>query len=190
MRSVSISCFLMHHSKEEFYSLEVFNWFIFGFFSFLPLVFHPLPLPSHFSLSPPFLLPIPFLDRLSFHLTHHPAGRHLIPLPGGSLLSLTSPACPPSQAAWIDRSLSVNEDLKLHRLPIYGHSTSHDRRLFIPFIMLLPCIVSLHSNFLELSHGSPGSVNFLLNVVAGVGGGRLLGIPWQELPLIRAFVKE
>ena len=56
--------------------------------------------------------------------------------------------------------------------------------------MLLPCIVSLHSNFLELSHGSPGSVNFLLNVVAGVGGGRLLGFPWQELPLIWAFVKE
>ena len=33
-------------------------------------------------------------------------------------------------------------------------------------------------------------MNFLLNVVAGVGGGRLLGIPWHVLPLIRAFVKE
>ena len=47
-----------------------------------------------------------------------------------------------------------------------------------------------HCNILDLGHDSPGSVNFLLNVVAGVGGGRLLGIPWHVFPLIRAFVKE
>ena len=47
-----------------------------------------------------------------------------------------------------------------------------------------------HCNILDLGHDSPGSVNFLLNVVAGVGGGRLLGIPCHVFPLIRAFVKE
>ena len=33
-------------------------------------------------------------------------------------------------------------------------------------------------------------MHFLLTVVAGVEEGRLQGIPWQSLPLIRAFVKE
>ena len=56
--------------------------------------------------------------------------------------------------------------------------------------MTLPCIDSLHCYASDFGYGSPGSVNFLLNVVAGVGGGRLLGIPWHVLPLIRAFVKE
>ena len=56
--------------------------------------------------------------------------------------------------------------------------------------MSLHCIVSLYCNSLDLGHGSLGSVVFLLNVVAGAGGGRLLGIPWHGLPLIRAFVKE
>ena len=38
--------------------------------------------------------------------------------------------------------------------------------------------------------GSVEIVHFLLNIVAGVEEGRLQGILWHSLPLIRAFVKE
>ena len=37
---------------------------------------------------------------------------------------------------------------------------------------------------------SPEAVRILLNVVTGIEGGRLQGIPWQTLPLTRSFVKE
>ena len=150
-------------------------------FSFPPFLAFP-------PLIPPFLLPNPSLNRLLFALP--PAGHHFNSFLGGSSLSMSSPACSPLQAAWMDHSLSAAEELKPHRPPIYCHLLSHDRWLSIPFTMSPHCLDSLHCNLLDLGHGSPGSMNFLLNVVGGVGSGRLQGIPWHELPLIRAFVKE
>ena len=41
-----------------------------------------------------------------------------------------------------------------------------------------------------LGSGSHEATHILLNVVAGIGEGWLQGIPWQELPLTRSFVKE
>ena len=56
--------------------------------------------------------------------------------------------------------------------------------------MTLPCKDMFYNFAPDSGYGSPETVRFLLNVVAGVEGGRLLGIPWHVLPLIRAFVKE
>ena len=139
---------------------------------------------------PPFLLFFPPSNRLSSLIRLPPAGPHLPPPLGGSLHSMTSPVCPPSKAAWLVPPSSAADELKHFRPSIYCHSFSHDRWPFIPISMSPPCLDFPHCNVLDFGHGSPGSVNFLLNVVAGVGGGRLLGIPWHGLPLIRAFVKE
>ena len=76
------------------------------------------------------------------------------------------------------------------RLSIYCHSSSHDRWPFIFISMSSSCLGLFHSNSPDSRLGSPSSVNFLLHMVEGVGGGRLLGIPWHGLPLIRAFIKD
>ena len=56
--------------------------------------------------------------------------------------------------------------------------------------MSKPCLGSSLSISPDSGFGSPSSAIFLLHVVDGVGGGRLQGIPWHGLPLIRAFIKE
>ena len=103
------------------------------------LGFHPSPPFSLFSL---FLLrftpPFHFLILPSIRLP--PAGPHL-PLPfGGSMHSILCPVCPPLKAAWILLPSSAAMNLKSFRHSIYCLSLSHDRCLFIPFSMMLPCI--------------------------------------------------
>ena len=156
------------------------------------------PLLSFFPLIPllPFSRPpssSPFSSPLSHHLPSlislPPAGPHLSFPFGGSLLLISCPVCPPPIAAWTILPSSAAAELKTGRLSIYCLS-SHDRCLFIPSSMSLLCKDSFHHSAPEFEYGSPDSVSFILNVVAGIGGGRLLGILWHDLPLIHAFVKE
>ena len=179
---------IMQFSKVNPLSLGEHIRYILGLYPFPLLIFSPLP--CFFLLPPLFLLLIPSFDRLSSPFTLPPAGPHHPPPLGGSLHSMTCPVSPPSKAAWLVPPSSAAAELKHFRPSIYCHSFSHDRWPFIPISMPPPCFDSLHCNVLDFGHGSPGSVNFLLNVVAGVGGGRLLGIPWHGHPLIRAFIKE
>ena len=189
-RSFSIlsRTFIMQFSKVKPLSLGEHTRYILGLYPFPLLIFSLLP--CFFLLPPLFLLLIPSFDRLSSPFTLPPAGPHHPPPLGGSLHSMACPVSPPSKAAWLVPPSSAAAELKHFRPSIYCHSFLHDRWPFIPISMPPPCFDSLHCNVLDFGHGSPGSVNFLLNVVAGVGSGRLLGIPWHGLPLIRAFVKE
>ena len=98
--------------------------------------------------------------------------------------------CSPSEAAWIALPSLVAEVLTTPRLSIYCLSSSHDQWPFIFISMSSSCLGSFHSNSPDSRLGFPSLVNFLLHVVEGVGGGRLLGIPWHGLPFIRAFIKE
>ena len=98
--------------------------------------------------------------------------------------------CSPSEAAWMALPSLAAYVLTTPRLSIYFHSSSHDRWPFISVSMSSSCLGFFHSNSPDSRPGSPSSVNFLLHVVEGVGGGRLLGIPWHGLPLIRGFIKE
>ena len=146
-------------------------WFLFGFISSSPLgFFSPLlphfffPSSFFFLLSPPSHLLIPSIDHL--------------PLPpGGPMHLLLCLVCSPSEAAWMALPSLAAEVLTPPRLSIYCHSSSHDRWPFIFVSMSSSCLGLFHSNSPDSRLGSPSSVNFLLHVVEGVGGGRLLGIP-------------
>ena len=153
--------------------------------SFFPL--HPLLPFSRSPSSSPFDSPLSHC--LPSLISLPPAGPHL-PFPfGGSLLLISCPVCPPPIVAWTILPSSATAELNTGRLSIY-FLPSHDSCLFIPSSMSLLRKDSFHHSASEFEYGSPDSVSFLLNVVAGIGGGRLLGIPWHDLPLIRAFVKE
>ena len=55
--------------------------------------------------------------------------------------------------------------------------------------MLLHCEV-MHSLSVSALFGSHDRSRILQEVVTGIEGGQLYGIPWQVLPLTRSFVKE
>ena len=131
---------LMQIFNLESLSFGEFFWCLYGLLSF-PLVFLS-PLSSFPPLIPPFLPPYPSLNCLLFALP--PAGHHFNSFLGGSSLSMSSPACSPLQATWMDHSLSAAEELKPHRPPIYCHLPSHARWLSIPFTMSSLCLDSLH----------------------------------------------
>ena len=181
----------------KFISLGEFNRFYvvhisslsFGFLS--PLILFILsPSPFLFLLIPPSLLLFPPIDRLSSPRLLLPAGPPLPPLLGGSWHLWIRPICSPVVAAWIPLPSLAAVVLISLRLQIYGHSFSHGRGSPFSVFMSKPCLGSSLSISPDSGVGSPSSAIFLLHVVDGVGGGRLQGIPWHGLPLIRAFIKE
>ena len=143
-------------------------------------------------LSPFLLFPLPPSPYPSPLLILHPSSLSR-PLPAG--LHPPHPfdgyqhllACPvltPFLAAWFSLLLTVIAAFKFIRPASYCPPPSYDSRL-IGFISTMHTGRDMFlCSALSFGSGSPATVHFLLNVVAGIEGGRLQGIPWQSFPLI------
>ena len=163
--------------------------------------FSPSPYPSIFtlflslaillrpSLIPPHTLPLTTL--------RHPptAGSHLALHLEGSPHSMCCHAFPLSPAVWIIlclHPLSGNVGFMGHHPRLNGPSSLHAPSLFDHLDMSSPRS-SLQAHFSpslgSIYHEIPPK-HILLDVIAGVGEGWLLKIPWEALPVTRTFVKE
>ena len=114
------------------------------------------------------------------------------PLDGSKHLIICPARSPPSATWTLSYPLyfSISAGIKTFRPLVNCNPSSHVCYHLVYYSMPFPCSNMLICSALDLGSGSPEGVRILLNVVAGVEGGRLLGIPWKSLPLTHSFVKE
>ena len=150
------------------------------------------PLSLSYSPYPSFLIPPSSFLPLS---PHHfiVAGIHSSqPLDGSKHLLICPTRFHPSTAWTLSCLLFIliSTGIKIIRPLVNCSPSSHVCAPLVHNSMPPPCSDMLIYSAPDLGSGSPEAVRILLNVVAGVEGGRLLGISWQALPLTHSFVKE